>query len=305
VEENNAKIEYIHTANESSESVPQTDRPIVDESIDDVGKSTIGYLKRHMGYVAIAVAVTLILEALLFFWSIPTPHAYFLPLLILIIGYSQIKSRVQHEFMRQFAAANNFTYSIKGSQDGLDGALFKIGHSQSVTDVVSGNYGNCPIVLFLYKYVTGSGRDSQTHYYTVFELQFNTKLPDMLLEKKGDYFGDALFGKIAGKKYLQLEGDFNKYFNLSLPEGYEIEALEVFTPDVMAALIDKAKSFSLEIINSHLFIYAHTTIGKKQELYAFYDLAEYFVQKLGPVLTRMGPSAEAMGQAKFKQNISR
>ena len=290
MDEEKAKIESIQAVDADSGSETQSNLPIVDESIDNVEKSTIGYLKRHAGYVVIAVAATIILEIALYFLGVEDGRIYILPLIIPVAGYGTIKSRVQQEFMQQFAAANSFTYSAKGDMGGLDGVQFKIGYSKSVNNVVSGNFENCPISLFDYKYTVGAGKSSTTYSCTIFKLQFDTRMPDMLLRNNRHDFGELFPGKIN----LKLEGDFNKYFTLSVPAGFEVEALEVFTPDVMAELIEKAQSFSLEIIDDHMFICAYQTIASKKDLYAFYNLAEYIVKKLGPVLARMKSSAAAM-----------
>jgi hypothetical protein len=121
-------------------------------------------------------------------------------------------------------------------------------------------------------------------------------MPDIFLKNK--YFSEDLIFKIrnSGSEYVDLEGDFNKYFTLSIKKGYEVEALEIFTPDVMQELIDKAKTVSLEITDNNLFIYKSKVINTKKELYELYDLAKYFAEKLGPVLARMKPSLEAMEQ---------
>ena len=51
-------------------------------------------------------------------------------------------------------------------------------------------------------------------------------------------------------------------------------------------------------MRDHLFVYANRIIGTKADLYAVYELARYFVEELGPVLTRMKSSVEAMEQYK-------
>jgi len=290
MDNDNAKIESIQAVDASSDTGSEINRPIVDESIDDVGKSTAGYLKRHTGYVVIAIVATVIIEALLFYLRFEDPRVYFLPLIAIAAGYNWVRGRVQHEFMQQFAVANGFSYSGNGSLVGLDGVQFRIGYNKSASDYINGTFENCPISLFSYRYTTGYGRDSSTYKCTVFKLKFDTRMPDILLKNKQQYLGEAF----PGKADLKLEGDFNNYFTLSVPAGYEIEALQVFTPDVMAELIDKSRDFSVEIVNDHLFIYAHKAISSKKELYAFYELAEYFIKKLGPVLKRMKSSASAM-----------
>lgn len=54
---------------------------------------------------------------------------------------------------------------------------------------------------------------------------------------------------------LQLEGNFNEYFDVYVPRGYERDALYVFTPDVMQRILDSATKYDIEIIDSDLYIY--------------------------------------------------
>ena len=61
----------------------------------------------------------------------------------------------------------------------------------------------------------------------------------------------------------------------------------------MAELIDKAKMFSIEIVNGHLFVYDNAVVSTKQGLYHLYDVAQYFIETLGPVLARMKPALVA------------
>ena len=202
-------------------------RPVVDESIEDVGASTSHYLRHHPGYFIIPLAVAVCIEVALILFSVPFSQIYLFPIFIPIVGYSIARSKVQHEFMQQFAAANSFSYSATGSLNGLDGSLFQIGHDRSVVDLVAGQFQEHTISLFTYTYVTGSGKEQQTHHDTVFQLQFDSAMPDMLLENGAHHFGDSLFGGTSGKELVRLEGDFNKYFSLYIPKGYEVEALEV------------------------------------------------------------------------------
>jgi hypothetical protein len=56
---------------------------------------------------------------------------------------------------------------------------------------------------------------------------------------------------------LSLEGDFDKYFTLYSPKEYELDALYVFTPDLMALMIDRLASFDVEIVDNWFCLYAH------------------------------------------------
>ena len=68
-------------------------------------------------------------------------------------------------------------------------------------------------------------------------------------------FGSNLPASFARDQRLSLEGDFDKYFTLYCPEGYEQDALYLFTPDIMARFIDSAAQLDVEIVDDWLFLY--------------------------------------------------
>lgn len=57
-----------------------------------------------------------------------------------------------------------------------------------------------------------------------------------------------------GRRRLTLEGDFSDVFEVSVPEGYEPDALYVLTPDLMAILLDNASDLDLEVVDSTLHV---------------------------------------------------
>jgi hypothetical protein len=276
------------------------DFPIVNEQIESVGKSAQNYLKQHPVYLIVGIALTIACFALLLLSTGELVIIFTLPLAMLFTGYMYLLVRIQHEFMRQFAAANGFLYFAKGSLDDLDGMLFQIGRKKSVVDVVIGNYNGSPMKLFTYTYVTGEGKSSQTHNYTVFKFHLDANMPDLVLENKNYFFGEPIFQDKTDKVNLELEGDFNKYFRVSVPDGYEIEALQVFTPNIMLDLEEKYRALSMEIVNSHLFIYKNSVIQNRKDLYELYECAKYFKEKLAPVLSRMKPALDDMAEISKK-----
>jgi len=264
----------------------------VNEPIVSVDQSTLRYFREHIGQVVGFLIVFAVVEGGAIAGLIinsagtngtgndNTPYMVFiiLPIIALAVAYGYVHQRIQDEFFRQFAVANGYTFSPHGGNFGaLDGTLFHLGYDQSVGDTVSGSYLGCPIALFIYSYVTGSGKQRQVHRYTVFQLQFDTVMPELLLEKKAIFSSDSLLGQLP--EHIKLEGDFNKYFSLSIKKGYEVEALEVFTPDVMAELEEQCRDFSIEIVNDHLFVYDNTTVSTKAALDSLYAVAQYFVLK--------------------------
>lgn len=276
------------------------DMPIVNESIESVNGSAQKYLWRHPGYVIALIAGIIAIYTAFFLLGLKVVQFYFVPIFLLTILYAYLVKFIRHEFMRQFARANGFSFSLKGTLDDLDGSLFQIGHSNSVSDVVSGNFRDIPMSLLTYTYVTGQGRSSQTHNFTVFKFHLDVNMPDILLENRNHQFGELFFNRLSGDKApLSLEGNFNDHFNLSVQKEYEIEALQILTPDIMVDIEEKCQALSLEIVNNHIFLYKDSLVDTKKDLYSLFDCAKYFIEKLAPILSRMKPGLEAMdSQAK-------
>jgi hypothetical protein len=270
------------------------DFPLVHESIDSVGQSAKNYLKGHPIYVIAGIVIVVFFYAILFVFNVQYAQIYVIPAYLLLSGYLYLLKRVRHEFMRQFAAANGFSYTAKGTLEGLAGTLFQIGRNKSVSDIVSGKYRDCPVSIFSYRYTTEQGKSSQVHNFTIFLFQLNANMPDIILENKNHDFGESFFDTPISGVPLTLEGDFNNYFNLKVPEGFEIEALELFSPNVMVDLEEKCRSLSLEVVGNQLYIYKDGEVNSKKDLYALYGCALYFEEKLSPVLSRMKRSLDAM-----------
>lgn len=84
------------------------------------------------------------------------------------------------------------------------------------------------------------------------------RMPHMILDARGNdpRFGSSLPRPPVLDQHLSLEGDFDSHFRLFVPSGYERDALYVFTPDLMALMIDEAGDFDVELRDDRLFVYA-------------------------------------------------
>ncbi len=160
--------------------------------------------------------------------------------------------------MARFAAANGLRYESLSPPPSYPGLIFGIGTSRQVTDhlrTADGRYldfGN-------YRYTTGSGKNRTTHHWGFLALQLDRALPHMLLDSRAN---NGLLGStnlpavFSNDQVLSLEGDFDRYFRLYCPKEYERDALYVFTPDLMALLIDEASPFDVEIIDQWMLVYS-------------------------------------------------
>jgi hypothetical protein len=156
----------------------------------------------------------------------------------------------------RFAAANGMTYLPALATPALPGMIFGTGSSRSSSDLVRGEsprfveFGN-------YQYTTGSGKNRTTHRWGYVAIQLDVPLPHIVLDATSNNgpFGSNLPATFDHDQKLSLEGDFDRYFSLYCPEGYEQDALYLFTPDIMARFIDHAAALDVEIVDDWLFLY--------------------------------------------------
>ncbi|ODU77505.1 MAG: hypothetical protein ABT08_06625 [Microbacterium sp. SCN 71-21] len=157
-----------------------------------------------------------------------------------------------------FARANGLTYTTRIDDPNLPGVIFDTGENRKSLDFVRTASGR-DIEIANYRYETGSDRDRTTHRWGYVAVRLDVPLPNIVLDAVGNnrMFGASnLPADFARSQHLSLEGDFDRYFRLYCPAGYERDALYLFTPDIMARFIDSAAALDVEIVDDRLFLYA-------------------------------------------------
>ena len=159
--------------------------------------------------------------------------------------------------LSQFAAANGLQYHTRSPNPGYGGMIFNLGDSRTVFNNLTATTGRF-FDLGNFQYSTGSGKSRSTHNWGYLALRLDRQLPNMVLDSKENntLFGSDLPITFRRDQILPLEGDFDQHFTLYCPEEYEQDALYVFTPDLMALLVDEAGSFDVEIVDDWMFIYS-------------------------------------------------
>src|SRR5690606_23471582 len=109
-----------------------------------------------------------------------------------------------------------------------------------------------------HSYTVKQGKSSVTHTWGYVAVKLDVPLPNIVLDAVGNntLFGSNLPARFDRDQRLSLEGDFDQYFQLYCPEGYERDALYLFTPDIMARFIDNAAQLDAEIVDDWLFLYS-------------------------------------------------
>lgn len=159
----------------------------------------------------------------------------------------------------RFAAANGLDYAVKTPRPNFPGAIFALGSSRQAPERLYRG-GDRPLDLGNYQYTTGSGKSRRTHNWGYLAIKLDRMLPHMILDAKANNFlGTNLPVSFSRDQVLSLEGDFDRHFTLYCPKQYERDALYVFTPDLMARLIDEAALFDVEIVDDWMFLYSART----------------------------------------------
>ncbi len=156
-----------------------------------------------------------------------------------------------------FARANGMTYLPQFDNPGLPGMIFTSGSARQATDLVRGEQPRF-VEFANYRYTTGSGKNRTVHSWGYVAVKLDAPLPHIVLDalSNNGLFGSNLPASFDSSQRLKLEGDFDRYFALYCPAGYERDALYLFTPDIMARFIDNAAALDVEIVDDWLFLYA-------------------------------------------------
>ena len=88
---------------------------------------------------------------------------------------------------------------------------------------------------------------------------------------------------LPGSEKMSFEGDFDRHFAVYAPAGYQRDALELLTPDVMVCLLDYGKSWDIEVVEDRLIVASSKPYGwsDSNEVPALLHFAEVIAGELG------------------------
>jgi hypothetical protein len=159
--------------------------------------------------------------------------------------------------LKRFAAENGLDFSYDQKEVPRAGMIFNKGSERVLRVGFSGAIGDGQTFeIANYSYVTGSGKNRSENKWGFVRVTLSRQLPRMVIDgKRNNFITSNLPELFDSSQHLHLEGNFNDFFDVYVPAGYENDALYVLTPDIMALLLDNAAGYDLEIIGNQLFIY--------------------------------------------------
>lgn len=112
------------------------------------------------------------------------------------------------------------------------------------------------------------------------EMRLPRRLPHLMIDARGN---GSVRAVLPGSQRLSLEGDFDRYFTVYVPAGYEQDALQLLTPDVMACLIDHGRSWDIEIVDDRLIAASarSSRSSDRAEYTAMLRFSELIIHELG------------------------
>jgi len=196
-----------------------------------------------------------------------------------------------------FAAERGWRYEPTAPPPMIDGAVFGALLDAVVTDHViatgaipfevgnvAGRVGGTRHEKFRTFDVTVTRRTLRRSDNGYVSIRLPRALPHFVVDAHAN--GASLPMPVHATQRVTLEGDFDQHFALYAPAGYERDALYLFTPDIMALLIDASGDLDVEVIGNRLTIYSPHLFDLRDA--AVWERLEQLVSLLG---------AKAIGQA--------
>lgn len=217
-----------------------------------------------------------------------------------------------------FAWQNGWAYADLLEHTRRPGAAFtRVVHSRERA-VMACDDARMPFELGMHHSVSrGQERATIQRPFAFIELPLPASVPHIVLANRKHSIVPTL-GLGRGAARMELEGDFAKTFRLIVPEGYQQDALYIFTPDLMARVLDLGSGAEIELVSDRLYVYlpSRTRFDRAETMAAAVTLAEEFHRRFtartelyrdddaGGLAARAGVSIGLRGQRLGGRGIS-
>jgi len=209
-------------------------------------------------------------------WAIPILVVLVFVAVIGIIWYGeylrrQMLQRVATKYGMRYSPYDPFDLPEK-----FQFALFQEGHSRRASNCLDGIYQDLPVILFDYRYKTGSGKSESTHHISALLAQLNIRCRKLIIRPE-----TALdrFAAFIGFGDIQFEyEEFNRAFNVHC-ESKKF-AYDICHPAMMEFMLQN-RSMTWELQSDRLLLYSWTvgTFGP-EGIRTFLRLAVEFVSRI-------------------------
>lgn len=254
---------------------------ILKPEIKSISRETWNTVKTRWQFwslLAVVFILGVILTVLMVNYSIDYARSLLIPFIIIFIYIYLVQNKIRTSFWKQFAEINGWYYKDYGSPEQESGVMFRQGDKKHISNIIEGNMDNRSFRIFNYGFTIGSGKNKTGYDYTVFTFKFNGSFPHIYLNNKHNRYS------VSVGEEIPLPAEFEKIFSLSAPKEYEIEALEIFTPDVLTSLLDGGFTYDIEFVDKEMLVFTDGRINNSEELIQKFkralELEDLFDEKL-------------------------
>jgi hypothetical protein len=183
----------------------------------------------------------------------PTIIVLFVLLALVVIGVGIYLEHKRKEMWRGLATRYGLRYDAGDPLDLVERysfALFSQGHSKRVSNTLSGNTDGMDVVVFDYRYTTGSGKHKHTHYYSALMVRLPCRGE---LQIRPENFLDRIASAMGWDDYDFEYERFNRAFKVTGPD--KKFAYDVCHAEMMEYLLSHP-SHCWEIHGDQLLLYS-------------------------------------------------
>ncbi len=143
-----------------------------------------------------------------------------IPIVLAFMVFGIIQAQKRRDELRKWAEANGLSFSSTKDR-GMDDrhrefSCLRHGHSRYAYNIIQGHYNQRPLCLFDYHYVTGSGKNRQTHNFSA--VMIDTQLPIKPLFIRTENFFDKVT-EFVGMDDIDFEWkEFSDAFYVKSPD---------------------------------------------------------------------------------------
>ncbi|RJQ31328.1 hypothetical protein C4572_02770 [Candidatus Parcubacteria bacterium] len=236
---------------------------LVKPEVESIPRETWNTVKVKW-YFWLLIVVSVISVTSLFFLRVVKNdlinYAGMIPVFGAVAYVASVNKKVRTAFWKNLAELNGWNYKSADDPKREIGIMFRQGHDQKIYHVIEGEIEGRQFKVFNYHFTIGSGKHRQTFFYTVFVFKFNGTFPHIYLNNKANHYD------IWVNEKLPVPSEFGKIFSLSAKRGYEIEALEIFTPEVLSKILDGKHTSDIEFVDQRMIIFTDKKIDNIRDL---------------------------------------
>ncbi len=165
-------------------------------------------------------------------------------------------------------------------------AMFREGSGRDSSREVSyrDDAGN-QIRFFDYNLFVGHGKTTRIYKFKVYSVSGLGVMPHIYLNYKKDLYSMLFLGE-----ELPMPREFEKEYKVSIPKGYQLEALQILTPDVLQKILDLNLKCDIEIVNGEMWFFRggyRNALLEFEKFQEFVNSADELIDILKPKLSNL------------------